>query len=51
MTKDPSDSKFLECAVEGNADFIITGDRHLLDLGKFEEIKIVIPAEFLKLIN
>jgi hypothetical protein len=45
---DPSDNKYLECAVEGRADFIISGDSHLTDLGTFRGIKIVTPARLLK---
>ena len=48
---DPKDNKFLDAAFEGNADYIITYDRHLLELGMFKEIKILTPLEFLKAIN
>ena len=47
---DPSDNKFLECAIEANADYIITGDKHLKKLDKFEGIKIVNPKTFLNII-
>ncbi len=47
---DPSDDVYLACAVEGSADFIISGDRHLTDLKTFRGIPIVNPASFLKLI-
>lgn len=33
---DPDDNKFLECAVAGEADFIVSGDRHLLTLQEYE---------------
>jgi putative PIN family toxin of toxin-antitoxin system len=46
---DPKDNKYLECAIEGQVDFIISGDHHLIDLKEFEGIKIVEPATFLKL--
>ena len=46
---DPTDNKYLECAVEGKADFIISGDRHLTDLKEFQGIKIVPPAVFLEI--
>jgi uncharacterized protein len=46
---DPKDNKYLECAVEGQVDFIISGDHHLTDLKEFEGIKIVEPATFVKL--
>ena len=32
---DPDDDKFLEAAVAGNVDYIVSGDRHLLDLASF----------------
>lgn len=47
IKKDPADNRFLECAIEGDADFIISGDKHLLELGNFENSKIVTPGEFL----
>ncbi len=47
---DPDDNKIIECAVEAQSDFIITYDRrHLLKHNKFEEIKIISPAEFLRI--
>ena len=46
---DPDDNKFLDCAIAGKADFIITNDNHLLKLKEFEGIKVVAPGEFLKL--
>jgi len=46
---DPADNKFLECALDSGADYIISGDRHLLDLKEFKGIKIVSPSDFLKL--
>ena len=47
---DPDDDKFLDCAIEGNVEFIISQDRHLLKLQEFEGIKIITPSEFLKFI-
>jgi predicted nucleic acid-binding protein len=38
----------LACALEGNADFIISGDKHLLNLRNYQGIKMVTPAEFLE---
>ena len=48
---DPADNMILACAVEGGADFIISGDSHLLSLANFEEIGIMDPATFLELTN
>jgi putative PIN family toxin of toxin-antitoxin system len=47
---DPSDNKVIECALAGKAHYIVTGDRnHLLPLKKYKNIKIISPAEFLRL--
>jgi putative PIN family toxin of toxin-antitoxin system len=48
---DPADDMVLACALEGKADFIISGDHHLLDLENYQGIKIVNPARFLELID
>jgi putative PIN family toxin of toxin-antitoxin system len=45
------DNRVLECAVAGQAHYIISGDRHLTDLTKFQKVKIVSPAEFLELLT
>ncbi len=45
---DPDDDKILECALEGNADFIISSNWHLLNLKEFLGIRIVKPKEFLE---
>lgn len=45
---DPDDNKFIDCAVAGKADFIISQDKHLLTLKEFKGIKIVTPKEFLE---
>ena len=44
---DPDDNRVLECAVKGSADYIVTGDRHLLKLGSYEAIPIVTVRQFL----
>jgi predicted nucleic acid-binding protein len=38
---DPTDNKYLACALEGEADYIVSGDRHLLDVGLYQGIKIL----------
>jgi putative PIN family toxin of toxin-antitoxin system len=48
---DPSDNKFLETAVSVGADFIISGDKHLLKLKEFEGIKIMTVADFVDFIS
>ncbi|MFQ5962669.1 MAG: putative toxin-antitoxin system toxin component, PIN family [Candidatus Scalinduaceae bacterium] len=40
---DPDDNKFVCCALEGNADYIVTGDAHLKQLGEYKGIKIITP--------
>ncbi len=47
VKEDPKDNKIVECAVEGNADYIISQDNHLLNLKEFNGIKILTPEEFL----
>ena len=49
VEEDPDDNKVLECAKEGKVKYIITNDKHLLKLRKFEGIKIVTPEEFLRI--
>lgn len=44
---DPADNRILECALESRAACIVTGDRHLLELGQFEGISILDVAAFL----
>lgn len=48
---DPADNLFLEVAVEGNADFIVSGDPHLHELEKFRGIQIVNPRGFLDILK
>lgn len=47
VQRDPSDNKFLECAVAGQAAVIISGDKELLSLGRYRQIRIQSPAQFL----
>lgn len=53
ITADPDDDRILECAVDGQADIIVTGDDHLLRLNQsprqppIDRIRIMIPREFL----
>lgn len=44
---DEPDNRVLEAAIEGAADCIVSGDRHLLTLGVFEGVPILTPAAFL----
>ncbi len=49
--RDPKDDKILELAVNGNADYIVTGDDDLLAMNPFRDIEIVRPAEFLAVVS
>ncbi len=51
VDKDPSDNKFIECAMALRAEVIITGDRHLLYVKRLGGIKIMRPEQFLELIK
>ena len=50
IAEDPDDDMVLACAVEGQADYIVSGDQHLLGLGAFQRIPIVTPAQFLRIL-
>ena len=47
----PDDDAVLACAVEAEADYIVSGDRHLLVLGSYEGIHILRAAEFLAILD
>jgi uncharacterized protein len=47
--RDPKDDKFLELAVDGKADWIITGDKDLLELSPFQSTSILSPSAALSL--
>jgi putative PIN family toxin of toxin-antitoxin system len=48
---DPADNRVLECAVAGEAAYIITGDDHLLQIKEYKDIVILSPAGFLALLD
>jgi uncharacterized protein len=50
VSDDPADDMIIACALEGRADFIISGDHHLTDVKNYQGIKIVAPSTFLALI-
>jgi uncharacterized protein len=47
VERDPSDNKFLECAITGKARVIISGDKDLLSIGRYRSVSIQSPAQFL----
>lgn len=51
VAADPDDDVFVECAVEADADFIVSGDDHLLDLDSYRGTRIVNADTFLSVIE
>lgn len=45
---DPSDNKFISLAVDGHAQYIVSGDKHLLKLKNYQKIKIITAKQFLE---
>lgn len=48
---DPKDDKFLEAAIAGKVDFIVSGDNHLLELKEFRDIPIISGREFIEFLE
>lgn len=48
---DPDDDKFLECAVAGEAEYLVSGDAHLLERSEYRGIRIMTPALFQALLD
>ena len=46
VCRDPDDNKFIECAKDAHALYIVSGDKDLLDIGTYEEIEILTVKEF-----
>ena len=51
VVADPDDNKYLAAALEGRADVVVSGDKHLLDLGEYEGVRIVTPRVFLTMLK
>ncbi|EDP74819.1 putative toxin-antitoxin system toxin component, PIN family [Hydrogenivirga sp. 128-5-R1-1] len=51
ICRDRDDIKFLECAVSGKADYIVSGDGDLISVGEIEGIKIITPAELRRVLG
>lgn len=51
VKEDPDDDRVLECAVAGEADYLVSGDRHLLRLGSYEGTPIVTVRQFMDAIE
>jgi putative PIN family toxin of toxin-antitoxin system len=50
-SRDPEDNKFLACAVEGQANYIMSGDNDLTDLKNYQNVPIITPTIFLEIID
>ena len=48
VVDDPDDNIFIACAIEGNAEYVVTGDKIFLKLKEYKGIKIITPSQFLK---
>ena len=48
---DDPDNRILECALEAGADFLVTGDKHLLKLGNYENFEIIKLSAFLSILH
>ena len=51
VCRDPKDEIFFACAVEGKADYIVSWDKDLLDLGEYQSIKIVRAEAFVAILD
>ena len=51
IVDDPSDNRFLEAAVAGNCEYLVSGDPHLLTLGEHRDIVILSPAAFVAVLE
>ena len=51
VIKDPADDRILECAVEGEVDYLVSGNKHLLDVKEFRGIKIVTARQILEILG
>jgi uncharacterized protein len=47
VSADPSDNRILECALAGDCQYVVTGDKHLLELSSVRGIQIVTPDAFI----
>jgi predicted nucleic acid-binding protein len=50
VTADPDDDVIVECALIANAEYVVTGDRHLIDMERYASVQMVRPAHFVELV-
>ena len=51
IADDPDDNKFIEAAITGNAEFVVSGDNHLLELGNYQHVEIITAHAFMQRLN
>jgi len=51
LIRDPKDVILIECAVAGQVDYLVSGDKDLTSLKRYGEVNIVTPAQFLEIIS
>ncbi|HXV60275.1 MAG TPA: putative toxin-antitoxin system toxin component, PIN family [Vicinamibacteria bacterium] len=51
VESDPDDDLYVAAALDGRADFIVSGDRHLVELEEVQGVRIVTPRQFLDLLD
>jgi len=51
VAANPDDDHILECALDGHAEYLVSGDHHLLALGTYRTVRIVTPREFFTLLG
>ena len=49
--RDPGDDKFISCAISANANYIVTGDKDLSDLKKYQSVRIIHASDFIKMVD
>jgi putative PIN family toxin of toxin-antitoxin system len=49
--RDPEDDKFISCAISASVDWIVTGDKDLSDLKKYQSIRIIHASDFVKMFD
>jgi len=51
VLRDPEDNMVLECAIQGEAQYIVSGDKDLLELKEYRSIRIIRAVDFLNLVS
>lgn len=51
ISRDPEDDKFVAAAVEAGADYVVTGDKDLLDIARYRSLRLISPATFLRILR